>query len=130
MNSGIININWKQGKALYLALWLGAAMTILIIATGADNTFTTKQLFKKEAMAPSEASDEAINDLLLSVDELNIAEKNSFINLYLKPNEHARVQLNVQDRRDSFYRQILNRRLSRLENRKRNEDFSVKPVPQ
>jgi hypothetical protein len=133
MDRSLLVTSWQKGKALYLLLWMGAVIvTLVIIIAGSGDNVIIKHLFKDQTLVSPEANtDETINQLLISVDELNISEKRSFINLYLKPTEvdstPIPAQINGED--ENVYRQILHRRIERLKVKDQDEDFSVKPVP-
>jgi hypothetical protein len=133
MDRSLLVTSWQKGKALYLLLWMGAVIvTLVIIIAGSGDNIIIKHLFKDQTLVSPEANtDETINQLLISVDELNISEKRSFINLYLKPTEFdptpTPIQISGED--ENVYRQILHRRIERLKVKDQNEDFSVKPVP-
>jgi len=130
MNNLLLLISWQKGKALYLLLWMGAAIvTLIIIVAGNSDDLTVKHLFKDQNMVSPEVTDETINELLISVDELNISEKKSFINLYLKPKDSDLSTTLAQSSGENVYRQILHRRIEKLKAKNQNEDFSVKPVP-
>jgi hypothetical protein len=133
MDSSLMLTSWQKGKALYLILWMGAIIVtlVIIIAGNGDNSAIT-HLFKDQSLVSAEANtDETINQLLISVDELNISEKKSFINLYLKPTEPdftpTPAQISGED--ENVYRQILHRRIEKLKTKNQDDDFSVKPVP-
>jgi hypothetical protein len=128
-----LRTSWQKGKPLYLILWIGAVMvTLVIIIAGNSGGFIIKHLFKDQSLVSPEANtDETINQLLISVDELNISEKKSFINLYLKPSESdstpTPIQISGED--ENVYRQILHQRIEKLKTKDQEEDFSVKRVP-
>ncbi|HEX4372627.1 MAG TPA: hypothetical protein VHZ50_04905 [Puia sp.] len=132
MDSSLMLTSWQKGKALYLLLWMGAIIVtlVIIIAGNGDNSAIT-HLFKDQNLVSPEANtDETINQLLISVDELNISEKKSFINLYLKPSESDSTPTPIQISGDeNVYRQIFHQRIERLQSKNHDEDFSVKPVP-
>jgi ethanolamine ammonia-lyase large subunit len=123
--------NQPSGKILYLILWGGAAIigTVMVII-GYSQQADEKNLLKSSAFATNKLSGDAINDLLLSGDELTIAEKKSFISLYLKPSENNGdiAYQKGNNKSDEVYRLILQRKMNRSANKSTN-DFSVKPIP-
>ncbi|HNU13498.1 MAG TPA: hypothetical protein PKI55_03500 [Chitinophagaceae bacterium] len=87
---------------------------------------------KKTVWTSGEANiwgSETINDLLLSADELSIAEKNSFIQLYLKPGKEVEGITNLLETKENVYRKIFQRKVNKLKRINNNEDFSIKPIP-
>ncbi len=126
-------MNYKQpsGKKLYLILWGGAAFIgIIMVGISYKEQLDEKQLLKNKFFITKTLSGESINDLLLSADELTIAEKKSFISLYLKPgsDQDAITYQKADNKRDEVYKLILQRKMNKL-NRRPSDDFSVKPVP-
>ncbi len=123
---------WKRIQ-LYLLLCSGAALFVSIILTAGSlkKPATSHNFFKNIDPRFSQASSETVNELLLSKDELSIAEKNSFINLYLKPSDFsASKNIPIAPAPASIYRQILDRKINNLKAKSnRTDDFIVKPVP-
>ena len=120
-----------SGKIFYLILWSGAALIgVIMVTIWKRQEFKDKQLLKNPLSRIQTLPGEAINDLLLSADELTIEEKKSFISLYLKPDDKTGVVTysNNNNNREEIYKLILQRKLNRV-NRKSSDDFSVKPIP-
>lgn len=87
---------------------------------------------KKAIRTSGEANvwdNEIINDLLLSADELSIAEKNSFIQLYLKPGNKAEGMNKVLETKEDVYKKIFQRKVNKLKQKDNDEDFFIKPIP-
>ncbi len=121
----------SPGKNLYFILWGGAALIGMAMAIiGYNQQRGEKKLLKNRGLISNKSSDNAINELLLSGDELTIEEKKSFISLYLKPgdDEGAITYQKINTKREGVYKQILQRKMNRL-NGKPSDDFSVRPVP-
>lgn len=126
-------MNKKQpsGKILYLILWGGtAAITAAMVLIGFRQQVYEKNLLRNDFYKTENSSGEAINELLLSVNELTIAEKKSFINLFLKQvNNNGKTASDKSGPpKEDIYKVILQRKLNRL-NGKTRDDFSVRPVP-
>ena len=134
MDVGVFN-SWQKGKNLYLLLWVIAIFFIGgIILTGNAEINAGKNLFKNQDFETAGTTNETINELLLSADELSIAEKNSFVNLYLKPVESNGVitatATEGDNEKDDIYKQIFNRKINKLKVKKGgSSDFSIKPIP-
>ena len=120
-----------SGKILYLILWGGTAVIAAgMIFFGHRQKVYDKELFRTLNFATDASSGDAINKLLMSADELNIAEKTSFINLYLKQDDEAGIITNqkIIKNREEVYKRIFQRKINKL-NGKPSEDFSVRPIP-
>ncbi len=132
MKKNFIKNSWQKARSLYLALWTGAVVvTLIIVMTGYSDDKPGKHLLRTQDILSTDAANETINELLLSAGQLTIAEKTSFINLYLKPEQAStsgHTDNNNTDR-DNVYQQILNRRINNLKSKSDQNDFSVKPVP-
>lgn len=122
----------NNGKILYASLWGVASVIIaVIIITGYREQLPQKSFFNGHVLDNRTSSGETINELLLSVNELTIAEKKSFINLYLKS---ADANSLIADRRNNdeqkkVYNQIFQRKMKDLNNKNSDDDFSIKPIP-
>lgn len=129
MRTGLLHVSWQKGRPLYLLLW-ASAVSLCIVASLAGNIDDRKgkHLFTNPGLLSSDANNETINELLLSAGELTIVEKNSFINLYLKPGA-ADKTISADTNREAVYKQILNRKIKNLKAKNGDSDFSVKPVP-
>lgn len=124
--------SWQSGKLYYLVLWSAALVIIsVMLLFGFNDIVISRSIFKNKNFGSAEVSNQTINELLLSADELNIGEKNSFINLYLKPEDNipALTAENNQTELASVYNKILNRKIKNLDMKIKSEDFSVKPIP-
>lgn len=120
-----------SGKILYLILWGGTALIAAgMIFFGHRQKVYDKELFRTLNFATDASSGDAINKLLMSADELNIAEKTSFISLYLKQDDEAGIITNqkIIKNREEVYKRIFQRKINKL-NGKPSEDFSVRPIP-
>ena len=120
-----------SGKILYLILWGGTAVIAAgMIFFGHRQKVYDKELFRTLNFATDASSGDAINKLLMSADELNIAEKTSFISLYLKQDDEAGIITNqkIIKNREEVYKRIFQRKVNKL-NGKPSEDFSVRPIP-
>ena len=120
-----------SGKILYLILWGGTAVIAAgMVFFGHRQQVYYKKLFSTPNFAMDASSGDAINKLLISADELNIAEKTSFINLYLKQGDEAGIVTSqkVNKNREEVYKRIFQRKINKL-NGKPSEDFSVRPIP-
>lgn len=116
-------------RKLYILLWSGAFVVMLIMILDGFILYAAQ---KKTIRTSGEANvwgSETINNLLLSADELSIAEKNSFIQLYLKPGNEAYSTINVQEANESVYKKIFERKVNSLRQSNKDEDFSIKPIP-
>ncbi len=121
-------IRWKEGKWLYSTLWSGAFLVIVItLLVGFRDSINEKNDSKKRVLPSGTASGETINELLLSAGQLSIAEKNSFINLYLKSSDGRTEASSTAN--EQLYKEIFQRKVNKLKKRNNNEDFSIKPVP-
>lgn len=121
----------SSGKKLYFILWGGAAIIgVVMTLVGYWQQTDEKKLLRNPAFTDPKSSGETINDLLLSANELTIAEKKSFISLNLKQGEDIGIPISQKskDKRDEIYKQIFQRKMNRL-NGNSSADFSVKPVP-
>ena len=122
----------KNGIILYAILW-GVAIIIIavIVITGYREQLPQKSFFNGNALDNQASSGETINELMLSANELTIAEKNSFINLYLKSTDPSSVVAfsKNKDEQKLVYNQIFQRKMNKLKNKNSDGDFSVKPVP-
>jgi hypothetical protein len=120
-----------KGKSIYLILVVGA-ITITLVMLLLDRK--QQRLDRKLIRLPSSdnfiSTGEKIDELLLTTNELTIAEKKSFINIYLmsQQQETGMTYDGVKKRRADLYHTILQRRINRAV-AKPQEDFSVKPVP-
>lgn len=116
-------------RNLFILLWSGAIVVMLVmILDGVILDAAQKRTVK----TPGEVNiwgSETINDLLLSADELSIAEKNSFIQLYLKPGNEAGGMNKVLETKENVYKKIFQRKINKLKQANSNEDFSIKPIP-
>ncbi len=122
----------KNGKILYVILWGVASVIIaVIIITGYKEQLPQKGFFNSNVFDKSTSSGEAINELLLSANELTIAEKKSFINLYLKSTDVSSVAVYIKnnDEQKKVYNQIFQRKMNNLKNRNSDDDFSIRPIP-
>lgn len=121
----------SSGKKLYLILWGGAALIgAVMTVVGYLQQTDDKKLLRNPAFINPTSSDETINDLLLSANELTIAEKKSFISLYHRQGDDTEIPIyqKAKDKRYEIYKQIFQRKMNKL-NGNSSADFSVKPVP-
>lgn len=123
------NIKWKEGKSLYLLLWIGASVFAIVMVSFTDSKNTELKIFKSQPVEKNTTASEMINELLLSADQLNIAEKNSFISLYLKPAEVEIQNAITENNNEKVYDQIFQRKIKNIKKQKNKEDFSIKPTP-
>ena len=128
-----ISMSKKQpsGKRLYLILWGGTAtITAAMVLIGFRQQLYEKNLLRNPFYKTENSSGEAINELLLSANELTIAEKKSFINHFLKQanNNEETTPDKTGRKKEDIYKVILQRKINRL-NGKTKDDFSVRPVP-
>lgn len=126
-----MNNKQPSGKMLYLILWGGTAIiTAAMVVIGMRQQVYAKNILRNSFYKADNSSGEIINELLLSANELTIAEKKSFINLFLKSgNDYEEAGAGtISRKREDVYKNILQRKLYRL-NGKTKEDFSVRPVP-
>ena len=122
----------KKGIILYAILWgVSIVMIAVIVITGYREQLPQKSFFNGNALDNKTSSGETINELMLSANELTIAEKNSFINLYLKSTDPSSVVAfsKNKDEQKLVYNQIFQRKMNKLKNNNSDGDFSVKPVP-
>ena len=76
------------------------------------------------------ASNNIVNELMLSANELNIYGKSSLIEF--NNNEPATAELllqQIKNNPENAYRTILKNKLEKLNHRSSTEDFYVKPIP-
>ncbi len=124
--------SWQKGKYLYLLLWITAGFIIAgIVFAGTTAANDGKNIFINQDFESPEATNETINELLLSADELSITEKKSFINLYLRPGENSITIVSADSGREkeNVYKQIFKRKVSSLRSKEVPSDFSIKPIP-
>jgi hypothetical protein len=120
-----------KGKSIYMILISGAIIiTSAMLLIDYNQQLLEKKLVKVPASGNLLSTGDKIDDLLLTTNELTIAEKKSFINIYLMSHqqEPGIVHDGVKKRRADLYNSILQRRINRTV-AKPQEDFSVKPVP-
>jgi hypothetical protein len=121
----------RKGKSLYLILFSGTAIIVTaMLLVDYKQGVTNKAYLISSPAGTYSGTGEDINKLLLSANELTIAEKTSLINLYLKTGEPvAAVNFNlIKEKREEVYSTILKRQINRVSNRGAG-DFSVRPVP-
>lgn len=123
------NNYWRAGRRLYLLLWSGTFLITMIMVNLKYNKPKSINLFKNKAFDPSASTGYAINELLLSTGQLEIAEKKSFISLYLKPDEGVYKVIVEQSVNENVYKAIFQRKINSLQQKKKNYDFSIKPIP-
>lgn len=122
----------KNGKILYASLWGVASVIIaIIIITGYREQLPQRSFFNGHVLDNRTSSGETINELLLSANELTIAEKKSFINLYLKSTDAHSLMAGRMNKSEQkrVYNEIFQRKMNNLNNKKSDDDFSVKPIP-
>lgn len=122
----------NKGKILYASLWGVASVIIaVIIITGYREQLPQKSFFNGHVLDNRTSSGETINELLLSVNELTIAEKKSFINLYLKSTDASSLMADRRnnDEQKKVYNQIFQRKMKNLNSKNSDDDFSIKPIP-
>lgn len=114
---------------LYLILWGGTAFISVAMALIGQQV-NEKKLLRNHDFPTQTSSGEAINDLLLSADELTIEEKKSFISLYLKSDDKTGVLTyqNNKNKTEDVYKQIFQRKVNKLKE-KSSDDFSIRPLP-
>jgi hypothetical protein len=120
-----------KGKSIYLILVAGAIMiTLVMLLLDHKQQLLDKKLVRLPSSDNTISTGEKIDELLLTTSELTIAEKKSFINIYLMSQQQETGMANerVKRRRADLYHTILQRRINRTV-AKPQEDFSVKPVP-
>ena len=121
----------QKQKFIYFILSAG---TILIL-TGMffielEGTKTGRERNGDIVMQRSSVSGEIINSLLISAEELTIAEKTAFINLYLKSdNQQTGNYSNIRQQRTAVYTNILRRKTSQAKSANSGDDFYIKEVP-
>jgi hypothetical protein len=122
----------NNGKILYASLWGVASVIIaVIIITGYREQLPQRNFFNGHVLDNRTSSGETINELLLSANELTIAEKKSFINLYLKSADASSLLADGRnkDEQKRVYNQIFQRKMNNLNNKNSDDDFSIKPIP-
>lgn len=120
--------NQFSGKILYLTLWGGTLCIVTVMFfIGYQQQISEKKLENTFLNNSSYPSGEAVNELMLSANDLTIEEKKAFINLFLKQ-ENTTINGEVIPKRDAVYKRILDRKISKWTGRN-GDDFSIKPVP-
>ncbi|MBL7725967.1 MAG: hypothetical protein JNK27_17640 [Chitinophagaceae bacterium] len=115
---------------LYVVLWTIAVIAVVfMMADGKYVSINEKNLFRNSGVESGVLSSETINELLLSANELSISEKKSFINLYLKSGSNPEGNDNENETREQIYQRIFQRKINKLQQKSRQEDFSIKPIP-
>jgi len=115
---------------LYFFLWTGAVVAVAVMMIDGFNIKAREvNLFRSRGVEQGVLTSETINDLLLSANELNISEKKSFISLYLKPGTSTTGADNSNETREQIYQNIFKRKIIKLQQKSRPEDFSIKPIP-
>lgn len=128
----IMVVAYHEQRNLYLKLIAG---TVLILATMfiADEWIQVagKNKDQMKFLQRSSASGELINNLLISVDEMTIAEKTAFINLYLKQDNLASEgrYADIRQQRTEVYSKILRRKVNKANHGKADDDFYIQAVP-
>jgi hypothetical protein len=130
-NKKMKNAGKKNGRSLYFTLFSGTAIivTAMLLIDYRQDVANKASIISSSAEVYS-GTGEDINKLLLSANELTIAEKTSLINLYLKTGEPvAAANYNyIKEKREEVYRTILKRQINKANN-KGAGDFFIKPVP-
>lgn len=115
---------------LYVVLWTIAVIAVVfMMADGAYVSINEKNLFRNSSVESGVLTSETINELLLSANELSISEKKSFINLYLKSGNSPEGSDNGNETREQIYQEIFQRKINKLQQKSKQEDFSIKPIP-
>jgi len=119
---------------LYIILWFGAILIATVISFfwnepekpastflfGSENTTIENDL----------PSSTIINDLLLSFDELNISGTTFSNYIYKrKTDDIKKASTDEQKNTSKVYDEILRSKLEKMKNKKRGDEFSIKPVP-
>ncbi len=111
----------NNSKILYGSLWgVASVITAIIIITGYREKLPQKNFFNGHVLNNYTSSGETINELLLSANELTIAEKKSFINLYLKSTDANSLLTDRRknDEQKKVYNQIFQRKMNSSEKQK------------
>jgi len=123
--------NLTSGRKLYLILWGGTLfITIAAILFGNWQEFREKRVLKIQTQEEQQVSERGIDGLLLSSNDLTLAEKKSFISLYLKPGEDIETSIyrEAKQKHKEVYKQIFQRKLARIKT-KSTDNFFVGPLP-
>ncbi len=125
------NSGKRNGRSLYFILFSGTAIIVaaMLLIDYKQDVANKASIISSSAEVYS-GTGEDINKLLLSANELTIAEKTSLINLYLKTGEPVATAnyKYIKEKREEVYRTILKRQINKANN-KGSGDFSIKPVP-
>jgi hypothetical protein len=120
-----------RGREIYIILITGTVLiTLIMLLIDYRQQLYERDQLQYKVINRQLKPGENIDELLLSANDLSIAEKKAFINIYLKtpgkPEDNKPAY--TKNKLDELYRSILQRKINRSTSKPR-EDFSVKPVP-
>lgn len=117
-----------QGYSLYLFLWGGALLILVVmIIIGRQQKNISNNITSNLITDFTPSSDNIINDLLLSEEDLRFSKKTSFINLVLK-NSEQEGEMSQENKEQNIYGLILQQKIRKIRQQK-PADFSIQPIP-
>src|SRR5688572_14722458 len=121
--------NKLKAAKLYLLLWgftIAIAATMLLLEKKGDQKDALHIM--KPGFNSASVTNQTINELLLTAKDLNLDEKKSFINLYLKSGDDIEAA-NNQAQPISVYNKIFEKKVDIIKTKKKQKDFSIQPIP-
>lgn len=117
------------GKGYYGLLWgIALAITLAMFLLEKFAFTASERQIMKPGFHMTSVTSESINELLLSAKDLNINEKQSFINLYLK-NDNNLTTSYPQTQAENIYNRIFEKKVASIKTKPNSNDFSIKPIP-
>ena len=124
-----------RNAILYIILWLAGCMVaaIIIIMWGYNEKKGNIPVFGNQGneFIKENSSNNIVNELMLSANELNIYGKSSLIE-FNNLDENSANELLIQQLKsnpENLYKTILKNKLEKLKPRELPTDFFVRPVP-
>jgi len=120
---------------LYIVLWFTGCLVAAAIILMWDTTGDKDRLMvfdkTETGLENVDATNNIVNELLLSANELNIYGKSSLIeyNNRYEPETAELIREQIKTNPEKAYSEILKNKLKNLKRKSGDADFSVKPIP-
>jgi hypothetical protein len=124
------NTGGGAGKLYLLIIWITGIICFVIIWMFFNRSYLQLQGNAPWLMVKGSTENlRSIDELLLSSEEVETADRKSFVNLALRLEWNSQApDINKENKRRQLYNDILKKKLQRIQ-RNGVTDFSVKPVP-
>ena len=124
-----------KNASLYIVLWFTGCLVAAAIILMWDTTGDKDRLMvfdkTETGLENVDATNNIVNELLLSANELNIYGKSSLIeyNNRYEPETAELIREQIKTNPEKAYSEILKNKLKNLKRKSGDADFSVKPIP-